>query len=57
LLLIDATPPSPDGVAEDRAAFALKAFTCWVRIAFQYTDKGPEGLVKGKKAYLVLARR
>ena len=25
-------------------------------VAFRYTERGPEGLVKGKKAYLVLAR-
>jgi FMN-dependent NADH-azoreductase len=25
-------------------------------VAFRYTDKGPEGLIKGKKVYLVLAR-
>lgn len=25
-------------------------------VTFKYTDKGPEGLVKGKKVYLVLAR-
>jgi FMN-dependent NADH-azoreductase len=25
-------------------------------LAFRYTDKGPEGLIKGKKVYLVLAR-
>jgi FMN-dependent NADH-azoreductase len=25
-------------------------------VTFRYGDKGPEGLVKGKKAYLVVAR-
>ena len=25
-------------------------------VAFRYTEKGPEGLIKGKKLYLVLAR-
>ncbi|MDB5838244.1 MAG: acpD [Herminiimonas sp.] len=26
------------------------------RVTFQYTDKGPEGLLKGKKVYVTLAR-
>jgi FMN-dependent NADH-azoreductase len=37
----------------------LKAYIDYILrpgVAFRYTDKGPEGLVKGKKAYLVLAR-
>jgi len=27
-----------------------------VRVTFQYTDKGPEGLLKGKKVYVALTR-
>lgn len=37
----------------------LKAYIDYIlrpRVTFRYTEKGPEGLVKGKKAYLVLAR-
>jgi len=37
----------------------LKAYIDYILrpgVSFRYTDKGPEGLVKGKKAYLVLAR-
>jgi len=37
----------------------LKAYLDYILrpgVAFRYTEKGPEGLVKGKKAYLVLAR-
>jgi FMN-dependent NADH-azoreductase len=38
---------------------SLKAYIDYVvrpGIAFRYGEKGPEGLVKGKKAYLVVAR-
>jgi FMN-dependent NADH-azoreductase len=38
---------------------SLKAYIDFIArpgVSFRYTDKGPEGLVKGKKAYLVLAR-
>lgn len=38
---------------------SLKAYVDYVvrpGITFRYGEKGPEGLVKGKKAYLVLAR-
>jgi FMN-dependent NADH-azoreductase len=38
---------------------SLKAYIDYITrpgVAFKYTDKGPEGLIKGKKAYLVLAR-
>ena len=37
----------------------LKAYIDYILrpgVAFRYTEKGPEGLVKGKKAYLVVAR-
>jgi FMN-dependent NADH-azoreductase len=37
----------------------LKAYIDYIArpgVAFRYTDKGPEGLIKGKKVYLVLAR-
>jgi FMN-dependent NADH-azoreductase len=37
----------------------LKAYVDYILrpgVTFKYTDKGPEGLVKGKKVYLVLAR-
>ena len=37
----------------------LKAYIDYIvrpGVAFRYTEKGPEGLIKGKKAYLVLAR-
>lgn len=29
---------------------------CRVRVTFRYTEKGPEGLLKGKKVYVALAR-
>jgi len=29
---------------------------CRVKVTFQYTEKGPEGLLKGKKVYVALAR-
>ena len=29
---------------------------CRVKVTFQYTGKGPEGLLKGKKVYVALAR-
>lgn len=29
---------------------------CRVKVTFQYTAKGPEGLLKGKKVYIALAR-
>ena len=38
---------------------SLKAYIDHIvrpRVTFRYTDKGAEGLVKGKKAYLVVAR-
>jgi FMN-dependent NADH-azoreductase len=38
---------------------SLKAYIDYVvrpGVTFKYTDKGPEGLLKGKKLYLVLAR-
>ena len=38
---------------------SLKAYIDYVLrpgVTFRYTEKGPEGLVKGKKVYLVLAR-
>jgi FMN-dependent NADH-azoreductase len=38
---------------------SLKAYIDYITrpgVAFKYTDKGPEGLIKGKKVYLVLAR-
>jgi FMN-dependent NADH-azoreductase len=38
---------------------SLKAYVDYVvrpGVTFRYTEKGPEGLVKGKKVYLVLAR-
>lgn len=38
---------------------SLKAYIDYITrpgVAFRYTDKGPEGLIKGKKVYLVLAR-
>jgi FMN-dependent NADH-azoreductase len=37
----------------------LKAYIDYIArpgVAFRYTEKGPEGLIKGKKVYLVLAR-
>ena len=37
---------------------ALKAWVDLIaraRVTFRYTDKGPEGLLKGKKAYVVIA--
>ena len=37
----------------------LKAYIDYVArpgVAFRYTEKGPEGLIKGKKVYLVVAR-
>ena len=37
---------------------ALKAWVdmiCRARLTFRYTENGPEGLLKGKKAYLVVA--
>jgi FMN-dependent NADH-azoreductase len=37
----------------------LKAYIDYIArpgVAFRYTEKGPEGLIKGKKLYLVLAR-
>jgi FMN-dependent NADH-azoreductase len=37
----------------------LKAYIDYIirpGVTFKYSDKGPEGLVKGKRAYLVLAR-
>jgi FMN-dependent NADH-azoreductase len=38
---------------------SLKAYIDYITrpgVAFRYTDKGPEGMIKGKKVYLVLAR-
>ena len=38
---------------------SLKAYIDYIvrpGVTFRYTDKGPEGLIKGKKVYLVLAR-
>jgi FMN-dependent NADH-azoreductase len=38
---------------------SLKAYIDYIArpgIAFKYSEKGPEGLIKGKKAYLVVAR-
>ena len=38
---------------------SLKAYIDYISrpgVAFKYTDKGPEGLIKSKKVYLVLAR-
>jgi len=38
---------------------SLKAYIDYITrpgVAFKYTDKGPEGLINGKKVYLVLAR-
>ena len=29
---------------------------CRAKVTFQYTENGPEGLLKGKKAYVALAR-
>jgi FMN-dependent NADH-azoreductase len=37
----------------------LKAYVDYITrpgVTFNYTDKGPEGLIKGKKVYLVVAR-
>jgi FMN-dependent NADH-azoreductase len=37
----------------------LKAYIDYIArpgVAFKYTEKGPEGLIKGKKVYLVVAR-
>jgi FMN-dependent NADH-azoreductase len=38
---------------------SLKAYIDYITrpgVTFNYTDKGPEGLIKGKKVYLVVAR-
>jgi FMN-dependent NADH-azoreductase len=38
---------------------SLKAYVDYITrpgVTFNYTDKGPEGLIKGKKVYIVVAR-